>query len=357
MAVSWALLDRLRRPTPVSTLRPLEQEPSVVQFTPSSILLDPAGRQSWFCNGRARYATCSGVSWFHDDHLACVNVLGNAIHVYRFDRGERSLSPVQTIRDAPMLRKPENISCAPDGSLVAITDMGDADLKVFRIDPRTHEIELDGHAVAKHPADRTAHGVAFSRCGRFVAHTTVDRPGVIRVHRIVEKGGALGVEPFQVVENEHYPLVPKGIDFARDGSRVAICHGPNVSREKRHARVGRLEIRAFDGRRGIGSKPLSVAGPREGVGPADDVRFFADDAYVVLTHQGDDNAVVLPIDPATSRVARAVQTLANPSARLSFPHGAGASPDGRWVAITSYGDDKLGIYAVASPAADSRGAG
>ncbi len=334
---------RWRREPP---LHALDERPEIVHYTPSSILASPEGRQFWYCNGRKRYATCSGVSWFHDDYLACVNVLGNAIHVYRFDRAERSLTPIQTLSGAPRMLKPENICFSPDGSLVAITDMGTGDMQICRVDSRSHAIDLEGSTTVKEPTDRTCHGVSFSSCGRFVAYTTLDKPGVVRVFRVEVENGEIRVERFQVFGNTLHPLVPKGIDFAKDGSRVAICYAPNVSRAKVRQPRGRLEIRAFDPQRGIASEPLSVSSWRHAIRGTDDVRFFGGDAFVVLTQQGDDSALVVSVDPRTSRLGRATQTLRNPTACLSFPHGAGVSPDGRWVAITNYGDDKLGIYSV-----------
>ncbi len=347
---SWVSLDWLapargRRGSP---LRALDECPALVHYTPSSILENPEDRQFWYCDGRKRYATCSGVSWYHGDHLACVNVLGNAIHAYRFDREVLRLVPVQTLSGAASMVKPENISFSPDGTLVAITDMGAADMKVCRVDPQTHEISLDGFALVNEKTDRTAHGVGFSRCGRFVAYTTVDKPGLIRLYRVEADASKIQIEPFQVFINTLHPLVPKGIDFAADRKRVAICYAPNVSREKARDRRGRLEIRAFDPNRGIASEPLSISSRLHAIRCPDDVRFFDGDTRVVLTQQGDDSALVVAVDPATSALGRGTQTLRNPVSRLSFPHGAGVSQDGRWVAITNYGDDKLGIYAVMS---------
>lgn len=329
--------------------RVLEERPTLVHETPDSILADPSGYQPWYADGRKRYATCSGVAWFHGDHLACVNLLGRTIHVHRFDAALRKLVRVQSIVDPPMLKKPENLCFPPDGSFVALTDMALASCLLFRVDRESHRIEQGHHLALGNPDDRTAHGVGVSRCGGFVAHTTVDRPGVVRVHRVEVGPDGIEARPFQTLVNEHYPLVPKGIDFARDGRRVAICFGPNVSRQKRSARVGRLEIREFDPHRGIAPEPLAVAGPSLGVGAAEDVRFVLDDRFVLLTHQGEDRVILLEVDPGTSRIGASSQTLRNPEARLSFPHGVGVSPDDRWVAITNYGNDSLALYAVVEP--------
>lgn len=340
------LVRALRRDEP--TLCVLDNEPAIVHYTPSSILENPEGFSFWYCNGRKRYATCSGVSWYHENYVACVNLLGRKIHAYRFDREARILVPIQTLSGVDAMLKPENICFSPDGTLVAVTDLAAADMKIFRVDPRSHEISSDGFAVVKGEGDRTAHGVAFSRCGRFVAHTTLDKPGLIRLYRVEADAQSIRIEPFQVLVNTLHPLVPKGIDFAPDGSRVAICFAPNVTRQEVRQRRGRVEIQQFDADRGIASEPLSATRRRHRVRGMDDVRFFGGGAYVVLTQQGADSVLVLAIDPVTSEIGE-TQTLRNPSSRLSFPHGAGVSEDGRWVAITNYGDDKLGIYAVATP--------
>ncbi len=340
----------MRRLAARSTAREVvSPSPMVVQTTPDSILHAPDDYTPWQCNGRLRHATCSGVAWFHGNHLATVNVLGRTVDSYCFDASSGRLSPVQRIEGLDWLQSPENLAFTPDGGLLAITDSRVGVVHLVGVDPSTHRIASRPLARVADPIDEKAHGVAFSPCGRFLAYTTIDRPGRIRVYRLVQGGGPneLSTEPLQDLENDLFPLVPKGIDFSSDGRRVIVCHGPNVGRKRRRlGRRGHLALHAFDPRHGIERSPLAVAG--WGLRPCcpDDVRFLGGDRFVVVTQQGDDRAVLLAIDPESGRIGPRVQVLERPSAPLDFPHGVGVSQDGRHLAITNYGDDSFVIHAI-----------
>ncbi|MFK7896706.1 MAG: hypothetical protein AB8G23_12770 [Myxococcota bacterium] len=340
----------------------LSPHPIRVQATEGSILEDPTDYSVWYCDGRPRYATCSGVSWFHQNYLVTVNVLGNAIHTYRYEADADRLTLLQTLRNTQSMIKPENVSVSPTGTLVAMTDMGAGNLKVFRLDKQSHRIADQPSAIID-AGDRTAHGLAFSHCGQFLASTTVDKPGAVRVYRVHKEdspappstdrskttdqsASPLRIEHLQDFENTLFPLVPKGIDFSRDGDFVVICYAPNVARKNTRDRRGRLATHAFDPKTGINPKPLSVSRRRHHIRCPDDVSLFGQDHFAVLTQQGDDSALVVEIDPSTGKISDYTELLRNPGAQLSFPHGVGVSPDGRFVAITSYGDDKFGIYPV-----------
>lgn len=339
--------------------RILEPKPVRVQYTPDSILQDTRGYQSWHCNGRERYGTCSGVAWFHGNCIATTNLLGNMIHTYSLsapaeaslDETQAALVPLQTLRNAPTVLKPENIAFSPNGRLAAITDMGPGDIKLFRVDLETHLLSEAPIGVVSE-GDRTAHGIAFSHCGQFFAFTTIDKPGVVRLYRIYDGGNSssVRVEPFQVFENTLHPLVPKGIDFSLEDDFIALCYAPNTARKSFRDRRGRLATHAFSSRKGIHPKPLSVSRRRHDLSFPEDVSLLGGDRYALLTQQADDTARLIEVDPATGSIRDYVETLRNPDAQLSFPHGVGVSSDGRYAAMTSYGDDKFGIYEIRSEA-------
>ena len=68
--------------------------------------------------------------------------------------------------------------------------------------------------------------------------------------------------------------------------------------------------------------------------------------YRILgANQGADTVTALDFDPARGRLGLAGTFAAG----LSFPHGIDASADGRFVAITNYGDDTLRIARVINP--------
>ncbi len=87
-----------------------------------------------------------------------------------------------------------------------------------------------------------------------------------------------------------------------------------------------------------------------GIAIPDAIGFFQAGTHVLLTEQSVDQAAIIEVDQETGVIGRRVATLANPSARLSFPHGAGFSPDGDYFAVTSYGEDQFSIFAAADAA-------
>ena len=61
---------------------------------------------------------------------------------------------------------------------------------------------------------------------------------------------------------------------------------------------------------------------------------------ILVADQGIDEIVAFDFDAENRTLAFAGRILAG----LSFPHGVAASADGRFVAVTTYGDDSLRIF-------------
>ena len=324
--------------------------PLAVQYTPDSVLANPEAHSPYFIGGRQRLATCSGVGWFHDHYIATVNLLGNAIHTYRFDPAACACTPVQTLVDVRGLARPENLAFSPDGCWLAITNSQDGAANVYRVDGDTHHIDVIPAATIQVGADANAHGVRFSRCGRYLAFTTVDDPGYVRLCRVASDGdGRLEVVPCQDVENRRAPLKAKGVAFSPDGRFVVLCYAVNASRARRSPR-GLIAVHRFDD--GIDERVADIydGGGRLRLDNPDDVIFLPDGAHLVVTDQARDLAAIVRFDPESGALGPWQPTLANPKARLSFPHGLAVSADGRHLAITSYGDDKFTVYGVHSDA-------
>lgn len=333
-----------------ASLRRINPHPVAIHRTPQSILDNPANHQPLYIRGRSRLATCSGVAWFHGDHLATVNVLGRTIHVYRFDSNDKTLTLVQSLNGATGLAGPENLAISPNGRLLAITDSRDGVVKLFSIDRQTHHIDSNPQVTIKHDEDEVAHGISFSPCSRFLAYTTVDEPGQIRIYRIVQNESGIIAEPFQQIENTHSPLKPKGIDFSPDGSSLVVCFGPNAGFTPRRGRGrGTLMLYAFDERRGISPMPLSIGSKRLKLMSPDDVKFLACGDQVVVTQQATDKVATVAVESSGKKLGKQTLVLQNPQSHLSFPHGAGVCSDGVHLAITNYGDDTLAIYEILPP--------
>jgi 6-phosphogluconolactonase (cycloisomerase 2 family) len=64
----------------------------------------------------------------------------------------------------------------------------------------------------------------------------------------------------------------------------------------------------------------------------------------VVTDQAQEAAMVIAFDAKVGTIGERKVKVANPSAQLSFPHGNAVSPDGRYLAVANYGDDKVTLY-------------
>jgi 6-phosphogluconolactonase (cycloisomerase 2 family) len=323
-----------------------------VQYTPDSLLTRATTHTPLFIGRRRRLATCSGVGWFHDRCIATVNLLGNAVHTYRFEPARRVCTRLQTMVYMDGLAAPENLAFSPDGRWVAITNSADGAVNVYRIDPRTHLIDTAPAATTRHASDVNTHGVGFSPCSRYLAFTTVDHPGYVRLFRVVaDDRGGVELVSFQHIENRRAPLKPKGLAFSPDGRFVLLSYAANASRARRVPH-GLIAVHAFHDV--IDEQPSAVyrGTGRLRLDNPDDVAFLTDGRLLIVTDQARDVAAIVGFDPATGRIGPWRATLGNPEAQLSFPHGVDASADGRYVAIASYGDDKLTVYGTQTLAAN-----
>jgi hypothetical protein len=291
--------------------------------------------------GRRRFATCSGVAWFRGYHLAVVNLYGGHLRVYRFDPGGDGARPRLALLHemSAGLSHPEDVAAAPDGSVLAVT----------------HSMS-GAHGVSLHPIDATSlaprpartmlrvgrafHGVSFSPDSRHLAFTEVGAPGYVEVARIDS-----GTRTCRL-ENPHAPLKPKSVAFSPDGRWVALALAPNVRRESdATASGGMLAVHRFDPEQGIiAPKPVAML---RGAGT---VPYAVESCTILPTPPGRPYRI-LAVDQATDTVPafdfdaqRGTLVHAGVfAAGMSFPHGIDACADGRFVAITSYGDDALRI--------------
>ncbi len=318
--------------------------PIATAQTPNSILADPSTYTIRYFNGRGRYATCGSVAWFHGEYIATVSLLGRALNTYHFDKENGTLTLFQSLRHLPSLAGPECAATSPDGRLLAVADMTKGTVTIFAINQETHLVDVQPLTVIHHPNDSKAHGVCFSPCSRFLAYTTIDSRNFVRLYRIERNQENVHAEPFQNVENKQRWLVPKGVDFSPNGRYIAVCYGPNASATRKQRTGGSLHMYAFDDEHGIdlksrsvGSKQLALVGP-------DDVKFFRCGSHVILMEQGTDEGAVVEVDQETGAVGQRVAALTNEYSQLSFPHGAGFTDCGTYLAIANYGNDSVSIF-------------
>ncbi|NNL68248.1 MAG: hypothetical protein HKP30_18510 [Myxococcales bacterium] len=286
------------------------------------------------------------MAWYDRNHLATLNLAGNVVHGYRFDPRARRLHLLQTFSGPEGDARPENLAFSPDGRWLAITHIRRGGVDVHAVDRATGRFVAEPRITIR-GADRTLHGVGFSACSRYLAFTTLDEIARVRLFRIREEGPArVWAESIQDFTSRRTRLKPKGVDFAPNGRFAAICYAPNVREAPGGSDGGLLCIHRCRPAGGIDPHPVSTAGRELVPSIPEDVRFFPDGAHVAVSSQASDVVTLLAVDPETGAIQRPATTLRNPRARLSFPHGLGISPDGRFLAVSNYGDDTIAIFAV-----------
>jgi 6-phosphogluconolactonase (cycloisomerase 2 family) len=295
---------------------------------------------------RRRYATCSDIAWFPGPYLAVVNLYGQHLRIYRFDhhggpgRAPARLQLLHEITEG--VPAPEGVSVSPDGKLLAIGHSLTEEIGVslYPIDPdslRPGAREL----VCRGSANGAFHGVTFTPDGRHIAVTEIGHPGFVAVMRTASG------ERTCILENKYAPFRPKSIAFSPDGRFAVIVRGLNVSLTAAALMPGgMISIHPFDMASGvIGSEALAeLQGQSTSFVYVDMCsilpRASGVPCRILVVDQGIDQIVAFDFDPENRTLAFAGHLLAG----LSFPHGVAASADGRFVAVTTYGDDSLHIF-------------
>ncbi len=312
------------------------QAPFCTMYTPDSILT-LSEKPVPFLGGR--FATCGDVQWFHNDYMATINLGGNSINTYKFDT---KINPFQVIinKNEEYLCWPEKISFSRDENFAAISNYKNGAINIYSIDLNTHLINpIPVHILMHNPG---IHGVRFSPKNDYLAFTVISKSGSIHVYKLVTHNlnDVSLVECFNM-ENKHFPLKPKSLSFASDEKMMAIIYCPNIGSGLSTI----VDIHAFDNNTGeIGSDKiftynfLNIA--------AEDIIFLKNDSYIALSDQIGHKIVACSFNKENGVLAKPFVLLQNPEAQISFPHGIGASQDGKYLAVSNYGDDKFTIYAM-----------
>jgi DNA-binding beta-propeller fold protein YncE len=297
---------------------------------------------------RERRATCSGVAWFGGYHLAVVNLYGQHLRIYRYQPadggGPASLALLQEV--AQDIDYPEDVAVSPDGALLAVTHSLTLQhvVSLFALDPVTFRVRPGGTSLRRCQVGQGYHGVNFSPDSRHLVVTEISHPGFIEVLPMGSRTGSRGC----FLENRRDPLRPKSVAISPDGKFAAVplgigpglkapASGPGgvVAVHRFDAQSGLLEAESLVEYQGMGAQLANM-----------DMSVFLpghDAPYTFLVADtGCDTLACFEFDAARLTLTRA----ADYTDGLSFPHGVDVSADGRFVAITNYGDDTLCIARV-----------
>lgn len=303
----------------------------------------PKDRPTGNVASRLRKATCGGVAWLGKDCIATLNLLGNCIHTYKFDRGTGKLSLKQVILDNPPLIWPDNMKLSRDRSLLLVANGGGGAVNIFESDPLSCTLNCVPIASVSQSGDNNCHGVAISPDNTRVIYSTIDNPGVIRVCRAVRENGNLQVIPFQEIINGYAPYKPKGLDFSKDGKFVVVAYGLNAGNPEKNPKSF-VVVFPFDPELGIDPTPVDRSTPSLEMVCAEDLTFSHDYSHIVIPDQGTDEILFQEFNGSTGKLGQIVARLSGTNTNISFPHGTAISEDGEYLVVGNYGNDSATIY-------------
>ncbi|MEI8125024.1 MAG: beta-propeller fold lactonase family protein [Parachlamydiaceae bacterium] len=321
-------------PEPIAASSPLQ---SILHTWPREYLE--------YVENRTRLSTCTGVIWVGDNKLISIGAHNHSLDTYQFDPTIPSLfaytnEDLNAFQETPVGQL-ENIVICKDSTLAAVANNGAASIQLYKIlnGQFTHIAEIP-------KVGWWTHGVRFSRQMDYIAYTIFGDPGKIMLFRIIKNEDEIYITPSQDMDTDLFPLHPKGIDFSMDDRFVVVCHARNNSSAP-NCLSAALAVYPFDRINGkIDPIPVSVIGTSELLSVPEDLCISPDGFSIFVTNHGNDTVTVHAFDPMTGQIGESRILLQNPEAQLSFPHGLSISPDGKYLAVTNYGDDTVKIYAL-----------
>ncbi len=338
---------------PVILCHGTDREPIAASSPLQSVLHTWPKKYLEYVENRTRLSTCTGVIWVSDNKLISIGAHNHSLDTYHFDPTIPSLFACKNENLNDFQTTPvgqlENMAVCKDGSLAAVANNGAASVHLYKIvnTEFTHLAEIP-----KVGSGWWVHGTRFSRQMDYIAYTIFGNPGKIILFHIMKNGDEASVTLSQEMETTLFPLHPKGIDFSMDDQFVVVCYAINNSKTP-NCLSGALAVYSFDRINGkIDPRPISIIGTSELLCVPEDVCFSPDGSSILVTNHGNDTITIHAFNPTTGQLGKSEILLQNPEAQLSFPHGLSISPNGKYLAVTNYGDDTVKIYTV--PACPSK---
>lgn len=326
----------------------ISSKPVATYYTQNSIINRLSKDYLQYVGTRARFSTCTGVAWFSDSfHLISANLLDNSLQTYRFKPKQKKLVPRKKFDNSvTLIGWPENLSISKNGTLLAVSNSYTGKVTIYRLDPKTSALSPSPIAQI-YAGDHGLHGVRFSPDGRFLSYVTYDGLGKVRIFRISSTvSGNPAFDLCCTINCTFEGLSPKGLDFSHDMKYMAICFSGKASSKSSDA-TGKLAIFNFDREKGIiHSSHICEVGTNEYLNTPEDVLFSSDDSCLLVSNQGNDTITAHQFDPETCSIRNSHIALKSPEAQLNFPHGISLSPDGKYLAVSNYGDDKICLYSI-----------
>ena len=339
---------------------------------PVAVIRDPVGsvervramNSRWFYSGRnARFATASTVAWV-GERMVIGDLLNQGIVVCAV----HTSGPVPLVtrlgsrQDNPIVGDITSIDCTPDGRLVVWSDSASGFVRVVScpggVDELLDRIDAGEVRSVQLPSDVVLHGAAVTNEATMVLWSSIDDPGGIRIAGMKQLDGDVHFGDVSELSSPYAPLKPKGLAHSPDGRYLAVAHGPNVTTRRRENLPGFVELRTFDAAEGRIGEVVARSTAATGLVGPEDCAFTPDGTRLIVTDQTAEQVVVLSVDLESGTIESVpVLRIGRAAGELRSPHGCAVSPDGRWLAVTNYGNSTVCIFDLDSASATPSGTG
>ncbi len=313
-------------------------------FTPDSILQNKQDYIPMRLGNRWRYATCGGTSWFHDNYLATINLFGEKITIYKFDEQTRNFTVVQQIKNqsTAYLKNPEQLHISPDGTLLAVGNTkGPSIIHIFPIDLQTHRI--NPIPLVTIPACGFIHSVRFTPNNRYFVHASFDKELSLCIYKVVSDSNGIKMEHLNTYASDFTSLKTKTVYFTQDGNYIirGYAHSMgDIAHTKDRPYESLLVVHRFHSDGSVGELVSTAKGSFH----LEDIALIQNDTAIIVTDQSQDLLYRFSFDSTTGRIGDEYSVVQNTEGQLSFPHGLGISQNGKYLAVTNYGNDSFSVY-------------
>ncbi len=325
----------------------ISETPVCSVFTPDSILNRKEKYYQLYAGTKQRYSTCTGVTWFHDNYIAALNFYGQKINTYTFNTATISFEPLQEINNAQgaTFTQVENLVVSPDGTWLAVCAGGfEAGVSFYSIDLKTHLI--NPKPIYALGTSYLVHGARFSPDGKYLATAGFNRDAAISLYKVVKKAGSIELMRVYKKSNDIRDLCCKGINFTNDGRFAVVVYAAGVGDYQRNPKKGVIEVYGFNAVNGSLGKFICSTDNGSPSFCCEDVLFIDDDRALMITDQQNSMLAIYPFDPVTGLIGSAITYMYPEKSQLDFPHGLSLKADGKYLAVTNYGDDAFKVYQV-----------
>lgn len=276
-------------------------------------------REMYFAGNRARYSGCTSVRFVDDNRVVAASLLGQEMHLIRLDLIGGIGEIVSTLRTTDGERDVSVDLIDFDGGTQLVTaNCEHSSVSMYRVEG--NELSFVDAQLAGGSDMAYCHGTAFvpSQLGAIASALTT---GVPRVEFLTGQGPAIA--PFI---NDGWR--PKSVAFIGSLMVVGSVRHNNavVPRSVNFAQLALVELDA-----GGAHRVLDVV---EYEGSVDGC--YARGSVVYLANQTQDSVVVFEV--VAGRLHRQADIEG-----FSLPHDVAVSPDGRWLAVASYGDNAVHV--------------